>query len=318
MLGLRPFFVFTSSITMTGSNSTIWLPHSSRCPKLEPAFFFQFGTFLKAEASRGIVSTKRRIDFEAPPVVETSWNVFFAPVPKWTALEAGVFWNQLRSEYPEAHLMNPVGKVELGSLVSFSSDEIELGGFPLRCKLVHRDGSQLLQIQSNSFRRSWKATEEDQRYQHYDETKPLFDDDWRSFVSFLDERQLGPATVWQCEVTYINHFEKGREWRTFEDIKNIFRWESIPAPAGTFTSAIVAFSFTRHTKNAGRIEIDCQLAARKRDGKELLQLRISSFVRPSDSSVSAIQAAMSLAHDEVIDTFVEVTSENVQRLWRRI
>ncbi len=261
--------------------------------------------------------SSRKIDFNTPPVVETTWGVYFAPLAGWTALEAGIFWDRVRADYPDAHLVNPVGAIEFPSLPTITSDEITLETFPIRCKLTSANRNQLLQIQSNSFRRSWRVTDTVPKYQHYEETEPLFYADWSRFLSFLTDRNIGQPSVWHCEVTYINHFEKGREWKAFADIRDIFRWDSLPMVGGIEGRDLASFSFT-HVSGSNRREIDCQLAARRKDGKEVLQLRISSFNAPDANSEKGIRFAISTGHLEVIETFVAITTEKVQELWGKL
>lgn len=259
----------------------------------------------------------RKIDFKSPPVVETTWGIFFAPLAGWTTLEAGIFWDRVRADYPDAHLVNPVGNIDFSTFPKVASDEITLETFPIRCKMTSGNRNQLLQVQSNSFRRSWRVTDTAPTYQHYDETEPLFYADWSRFVGFLEDRNIGSPSVWQCEVTYINHFEKGREWKEFGNIRDIFKWDNLPMVQGTAAHNLTSFSFT-HVRGSDRREIDCQLAARRKDGKEVLQLRISSFNTPETDSEVGVRSAISSGHIEVIETFVAITTEKVQELWGKL
>jgi hypothetical protein len=48
-----------------------------------------------------MVDTGRPLpDFGAPPVVETALGVEFAPLRKWSVPHFGVFWNEIKSDYP--------------------------------------------------------------------------------------------------------------------------------------------------------------------------------------------------------------------------
>lgn len=259
----------------------------------------------------------RKIDFKTPPVVETTWGIFFAPLAGWTTLEAGIFWDRVRADYPDAHLVNPVGNIDFAEFPTVASDEITLETFPTRCKMTSGNRNQLLQVQSNSFRRSWRVTDTAPTYQHYDETEPLFYRDWSRFIDFLKDRNIGPPSVWQCEVTYINHFEKGREWKAFPDIRDIFKGDVLPMIASGGSRNLASFSFT-HVTGSDRREIDCQLAARRKDGKEVLQLRISSLNTPESNTETGIRAAISAGHIDVIETFVAITTEKVQQLWGKL
>ncbi len=79
---------------------------------------------------------------------------------------------------------------------------------------------------------------------------------------------------------------------------------------------LASFSFT-HVTGSDRREIDCQLAARRKDGKEVLQLRISSLNTP-ESNTDGIRSAISAGHIDVIETFVAITTEKVHQLWGKL
>src|SRR5256885_9037914 len=55
-------------------------------------------------------------------------------------------------------------------------------------------------------------------YQHYQTIRPLFERDWQIFRHFLEQQKLKAPEILHCEVTYVNHLLRGREWNSYEDL----------------------------------------------------------------------------------------------------
>ena len=123
---------------------------------------------------------------------------------------------------------------------------------PVRCWFINRDETQLVQIQNNCFIRNWRRTDLTPDYLHYDVIRPLFQRDWMLFQEFLREQGLSRPTPWQCEVSYINHFVRGRDWNDYSDLNKLYPvWRGLPAEG----------LFARPETVASRRHMDCQTAA---------------------------------------------------------
>ena len=75
-----------------------------------------------------------------------------------------------------------------------------------RLWLIDGEGNELVQVQRDMFFRNWRryqdATVEYPRFSHI---LPAFQNDFREFKDFVEAEGLGPLTIDQTEVTYINH-----------------------------------------------------------------------------------------------------------------
>src|SRR5208337_1779423 len=158
----------------------------------------------------------RPVDYEKPPVAETALGLAFPPIKGWNIFHLGLFWARLRDRYQHVEARLPAGSVQIDDFDLRLGPEIHLESLPLRAWYVDLSKSQLLQIQSNAFIRNWRALEAEQKYIHYSELRPLFQEDWRAYREFLATENLPDPHVFQCEVTYINHLVKGREWNSLE------------------------------------------------------------------------------------------------------
>jgi len=258
-------------------------------------------------------ATHRIVDFQRPPVAETALGVVFAPIAKWSLLHFGLFWERVRDKYPLTEVKPAAGPGEL----RFSSvDGLGLDAFPVRSVFTDQVGTQLIQVQRNAFIRNWRQTEQTAAYEHYDNVRPLFERDWTTFMDFLLAESLGEVEVVQCEVTYINHLVRGKEWESFEDVSRIFRlWSggSIgQLPASQMVSFMTAYELP---DKSGRLQIVVQPGLRKSDSKEIIQFGLTASGKPTASRTQDILQWLDVGHAAVVTSFRDLTTPEMHKQW---
>src|SRR5690242_10827857 len=119
--------------------------------------------------SDSIRSTSVRVlpKFDSPPAVETMMGCHFVNLPGWTPIHLGLFYAELRKDYPHIQMLPSV-------LDPSTQSELILGSPPLRAGFVNESNSQLVQVQSSLFFRNWRRTQSASSYNHYTDLKPLF------------------------------------------------------------------------------------------------------------------------------------------------
>ncbi len=257
--------------------------------------------------------THRIVDFHRPPVAETALGVVFAPIAKWSLLHFGLFWEKVRDRYPLTEVKSAAGPGEL----RFSAvDGVDFNNFPVRGLFIDKSGTQLIQVQRNAFIRNWRQTEQTTEYEHYDNVRPLFERDWTTFSEFLLRESLGEVEVVQCEVTYINHLVRGKEWDSFEDVSRIFRLWSGESIGGLKASQMVSFMTAYEMQDKkGRLQVVVQPGLRKNDSKEIIQFAITASGKPSGSGTSAILQWLDIGHSAVVTSFRDLTTPEMHRHW---
>ncbi len=255
----------------------------------------------------------RPVDYEKPPVVETAFSFTFPPIKGWNVFHLGLFWARLRTRYPFAEARLPMGSIEIEELDLKLGPEIHLETLPLRSFLLDSSKNQLLQVQSNSFIRNWRAVEAEQKYCHYSELKPMFAEDWNAYVEFLKSEKLSNPNVFQCDVTYVNHLVKGREWQTLDDIAPLFQRMKFDVKGSVVTS----FSFVATIADK-QVRMGVCPAIRP-DGTPIIQLTLNVNGKPAGPSERDIWAKLDDCHKLLVETFAEITAEDLQkRVWKRI
>lgn len=264
-------------------------------------------------AENSVSADLRPVDYERPPVVETAFRFTFPPIKGWNVFHLGLFWARLRKRYEFAEARMPMGSIEIDDLDLKLGPEAHLETLPLRSFLLDSSKNQLLQVQLNAFIRNWRATiEGEHRYCHYSDLKPMFQQDWATYREFLRDENLAEPNVFQCEVTYINHFVKGREWKTLEDIATLF-----PRMKFDFKGALVtSFSFAA-TVAENQVRMEASPALRH-DGTPIVQLTLNVSGKPAGTSEASIWAKLDDCHKLLVETFAEITAEDLQkRIWKR-
>ena len=250
--------------------------------------------------------------FDSPPVVETALGMRFAPIEGFSVVHFGQLLNAFRSDYDHFELKPP-----LGSTVQFSFDAQSASfNIPMRCWYVNADNTQLVQVQNDLLIRNWRATPEKKQYQHFDTISPLFRRDWEKFCDFLGEHGMPRPAVWQCEVTYVNHLIRGREWNTFEDLPRLFPIWRPPDVGGIFqTTEMAAFNTTfKLPDGAGRINFNLQPGVTS-EGKEILQLTVTASGKPASQENADLYEWLDYGHFAVVNGFVRFTSPEAHKMW---
>ena len=260
----------------------------------------------------------RPVDFDDPPVVETVLGVSFAPIRGWTLLHFGLLWAaKFRAHYSIADIRAPKGPIDPSDLGFSVGDDADLGTFPVRCRYMNDSRTELVHVQRNGFVRHWRATPQVPDYQHYDIFRPLFERDWRAFTEFLVEERLPSPEPWRAQVTYINHFVRGREWQSLSELPKLFpvlanskfgEWQDLKLSSFSLGYELAG--------GAVRLQIEGQPGLRKSDGKEIIQLSLSATGTPSGSDPAALLEWLDIGHRAVVVNFRDFTAPKLHEIWR--
>ena len=256
------------------------------------------------------LQTHMIVDFERPPVAETALGVVFAPISKWSLLHFGLFWDRIRKLYPNAEIKPATLQGELRFSLSENVD------FPVRALFIDQSGNQLLQVQRNAFIRNWRQTPQTTEYEHFENVRPLFERDWAFFSEFMNGEQLGAPEIVQCEVTYINHLVRGKEWENFEDVSRIFRVWSGGSVGELRASQMVSFTTAYDLPNRlGRLQVVVQPGIRKTDSKEIIQFALTATTKPAGSTSAEILKSLDTGHEAVVTSFRDFTTSDMHAYW---
>ena len=119
-------------------------------------------------------------------------------------------------------------------------------------------------------------------------------------------------------MSYTNQLVRGREWNSFEDISALFPiWSGLGY--GRVFNAIEMAAFNVAFKlpdENSRIEFSLQPGVRQ-DGTEILQLTVSAFGQPASQDNQDLFAWLDFGHLAIVNGFVQFTSEQAHKMWRK-
>ncbi len=262
-------------------------------------------------------------DYDEPPVIETVLGVQFAPLDKWEIVHFGMFRTLIQARYPRFEVNPPLGPDIEAPRLEFKrlQPEVELVAKPqARCWFLNEANTELIQVQHDRFVHNWRKVTGGEEYPHYEDyIRPSFERDWQQFREFLNSERIGAPEVRQCDVTYVNHIDKGKGWNTFEDLRDVFPcWAGassdnfLPAPE----SVLFNVSYQMPGQRA-RLRVALVHALRSSDAKETLQLTLTARGKPRSSGTPDIFEWLDVGRETVVRGFTDFTSRKMHELWRR-
>lgn len=144
-------------------------------------------------------------DFDRPPLVEVAIGLQFEAVPQMRQGHVGLFWAQIRDEYPNTRDLPPLpsGREDLegdGPVFTFQvSDVPDLH----RAWFLSEDETTLVQVQSDRLVHNWREVR-GEPYPRFETIYATFAERLRQFESVLRDSHVPALTAQQVEVTYIN------------------------------------------------------------------------------------------------------------------
>jgi uncharacterized protein (TIGR04255 family) len=259
--------------------------------------------------------------FTHPPVVETVHGVQFAKLDKFTLLHFGLYWSKIKTDYPKVQVKPALGPiVEQFDLRSRPELGIEIVPEPdLRCWFIDATENHLLQIQRDRFHFNWKKVSGKEKYPQYETLHPRFLTEWEKFLAFLTEEGLTQPEMTQCEVTYVNHLERGKGWKSYSDLDHVF---TIVASSEhrKILSDLESWSFDINRvipDKKGRLHINARPAVRREDGAEIIQLTLTARGKPVANSTQSIIEWLEIGHQWIVNAFTEITTPTMHHLWGR-
>lgn len=264
-------------------------------------------------------------EFDTPPVVEVVLGVAFEPSYALSNIELVELWRDLfKDDFPYVAERPPYDAPKETFKVQIPKAELvtHIGPPPIRLWLTSSSRTALIQIQHDWFARNWRKVEVDGIYPRYeDHIRPAFIDDFSIFQDHV--RQLGHNLEFiQCEVTYINHIKTNSFWQSYEDLPRVFEiYAGMPFEAAPFESLGFRGSSLIHlpsrTEPLGRLHIQIDSAVDNAN-RPMVVLNLTARGVPLDGyDLDAVVRFLDIGREVIVKTFVQITTEEIQREWGR-
>jgi uncharacterized protein (TIGR04255 family) len=264
-------------------------------------------------------------DFTNPPLNEVVLSIQFAPLVGLKSVHIGLFWERVRSEYPNVTEQAPIQAAfeTFGIPAPVPALQIEtLMNLPLpRYWFERPNAPDLLQIQQDRILHNWRQQVDNSRvYPRYEAVKASLKKELEIFQKWLAEEEIGEIKPNQCEVTYVNVISTGED--KYEHLEKI-----TPLWAGVFSSdhpntlerpsTQTTFLFSVNDVPAGRVYVNFQPAFLPSDRTPVFRMEITARGRPRGESVADALSFLDIERDQVVRTFAAVTTKEMHKLWER-
>lgn len=263
------------------------------------------------------------VDYEKPPVVEVVCGITFKPLEELLAPQFGLFWQQLREEYPQCREVSPLVHIVETYDAERVDAQVELRNVPPlpRIWFVSKEEHFILQLQRDRFLHNWRKLTPDDDYPRYGKVIARFCDMLDQFRAFLAEEGIPKYDPVQYEMTYINHMPLGDGWASFGEVGRVFpdfAWRHgeerfLPAP-----EAMNWQTRFRLPDRQGRLYASIKRGARGHDGHEILILEMTVRGFPGSGDSESMKQWFGLAREWIVRGFADITGEGMQdTVWRK-
>lgn len=259
------------------------------------------------------------VDFESPPLNEVICGLNFRKLERFTAPYLGLLWQDFMAQYPKCEVHPPlVQDPELAPGVKWEISSIP--PFP-RVWFVSEDSTRLIQVQQDLIIHNWRQVEPSAIYPRYKTVKDEFDCAVRKFNKFITAHDLGYIEPRYYELSYVNLIAEGEGYEspgTLGELLPDFAWRQsenrfLPDPSSMNYQTVFELP-----DGNGKLRVSIQDAFRKSDEKRLIRILIVARGMPQSKSVATPEEWFELAHEWVVNTFVDLTGETIQaRYWRK-
>ncbi|ELS34833.1 MULTISPECIES: TIGR04255 family protein [Pseudanabaena] len=266
------------------------------------------------------LKTSSQIHFKKPPVVEVACGIVFNELKGLLVPHFGLLWEEFKSEYP---ICQEQPELEV-KIETFSESEI-VTGFefsdtpPLpRIWFLRNQKDRIIQIQRNRFLHNWRKVSPDDEYPMFDTVVQIFKQHLHTFKEFLAREKLGEIQPLQYEIVYVNIISTGIGDRKLTDIGQIFpdiTWRK-NQDRFLLNPEFINWNATfLLPDNQGRVHVNIKTlkGIDNQEPKFLMDIT----VRGIDSNQTSLDKSLdwfNLAHDWVVQSFVDLTNIDMQNL----
>ena len=249
--------------------------------------------------------------FNNPPVTETSVGFYFQKIEGWHLLHQGLLWEKYRTKYPELEILPTIldAAPQQGIHLNFNAPVLRTG-------FADSTKTKLVQIQDGLLLHNWRKTPEAPKYDRYEMVRSFLREDWNTFREYIRGASLKEPVVTRCEMSYFNHLVRGVEWKDFSDLSEIFTtWRGLSLPAASGTLQMAAFNVA-YRVGKGTVNVVAQPGIRSNDGKEVIQLTLSSYVAPNSSQDDELFRSLDECHQNAGRAFIDFTTDKARERWK--
>lgn len=259
-------------------------------------------------------------EFENPPINELVCGTQFESIGKWQTPHFGLFWERVRAEYPEFQDQNPLTTLSAPTAAEVSKLRVDIETLQMvplrRVWLLDQSRQYLMQVDPPRFLHNWRKLKDGDTYPRFRSAYAKFTESLNVFRRFVRESSLGEPVFDQYELSYINHIVSDEENPTSAyEYLSCFKWDPESKLLGRPNGLQLSFRVPLGEKR-GMLIISAKHGKRKSDNRHVLILELSAR-GSAEPTGTDMQEWYDLAHETIVRSFVELTTSEAHKFWRR-
>ncbi|MDA8045307.1 MAG: TIGR04255 family protein [Actinomycetota bacterium] len=255
--------------------------------------------------------------FDEPPVAEVAAGIQFRSLFGVRGIALGPLRERWREQYPHVQEMPPLPPQIEASPAGGPVFQLGFGPVPSsRYWFLNEDHTELVQVQNDRLVVNWRRGSKGGAYPRYGAIRGLFADRRADLEAFLAEETLGVLDVVQVELTYINSIPELVN-RPADEVLSGLRWPQLdelgrPEQVRASASFVVPEMGVTPVRLYLSVEPGTEL-----DGGPTAFLTVTVRGAAEQGNGDTTLAFLDEAHEHVVRSFTEVTTESMHRTWKR-
>ena len=260
-------------------------------------------------------------EYERPPVNEVVCGVLFRPIEQLLAPYLGLLWERFQPDFTKCQEVAPLTPV-IEPLEGEPQAELQLSEVPPlpRTWFLSQDEHNIIQVQRDRFLFNWRQLGDVDPYPRYGTVFPDFQAKLGVFREFLGGLDCGDVLPLQFELTYVNHIYMGDGFENLGEFGNVFpdfTWRETERISAQPERVNYRIAYTL-PESSGRLHVTIQNVRRTDDNRPLIRLNLTARGISGEKTWEALPGWFNMAHDWIVYTFEDLTSEAFQRdVWRK-
>lgn len=258
--------------------------------------------------AKGDEAMNTAVKFSRPPITEVVFQVNFPVIEGLGTPHFGLFWSQLRSDFPTVQSAGRLGPINLVGGANIFPEN--------RVWLVHKSGSTIVQLQDDRFLFNWRLTGQDDSYPGYDNLYPEFKKYFGIFLDFLDSENFGIEAFSGFELHYVNHIYMGDSFDKWEKAGNAvvpFRWSDELESSALKSIRLQTASEIDESNDMLTVLIDSRTHNITKESLLNFEIRVAG--QRDGLTVESLDDVFSHAHDQALTTFLSMSTSDIKGEW---
>ncbi len=270
-----------------------------------------------------MVTPEKNLEFERPPIAEIVLSVHFEELNGLLAPHFGVIWEEFKEQF--VHIIErPLVPSVIEKFPNQPGGETQLnvGNTPIlpRIWFIESSHNRILQVQRDRFTFNWRKIDGGQQYPGFSSVFENFEEFYNRFCQTIASLSVGSVKPLQYELTYVDQLIEGEGWDTLDDLAHIYNIFLGTRESNLFWSGVESMNLRTSFPIQGlkgRLHFGIAHGVKRPEQKHMLQTDFIVRGFPEEAEYP-IEEWFKLAHDQILDKFFSVFTEDIQtNIWRR-